>query len=1502
MKPTPAFRFGSGPTILSLCFAVIPSLTSSIAQAADFTWDGDTDATWATATNWTADSGVPGTADTVTFNGAGNGNTIIDLGTAQNSGAITFDTASAAAYTIGAGAVGTDTLTFDYSGGGNVILMESTVTNDQLFNADIVLGVDGTAANYEFDNNSADGTLTFAGDISGGSGGTAGQKSLFLDSNGSLILSGDISNGGASSVRLLLAANRGTDVVTLSGDNSFTGVLNISSNRTALLTSDTAGGAGLIQVANTNSQLRLADGVNVANTIQIGNGGNNKVIRPDPNDPTASIEISGIIDINETGASNFDLIATSEQTLTFSGTVAASPGANMTLVNNGTFVISGDNTGFNKDTNVTGNGATLRLLHNNAVGDTVAGDLFVSNTATVELGDGLTFPSDVVFRVQNGGANKILRLVSGATSAEWSGGVNIVETGANNFDVITDSGQTITLSGAITGTGAAGLSKFGDGDLVLSGTSTYTGATQVNEGTLSLAGSIESVANVNSGGTLSLDYATSDTSKLSDAAALNLNGGALDLSGGTHGEVVASTTLGAGTASSVTRSSGTAVLHMNAITPGSGAAIDFGADNIATTDNTNTNGILGAWATVGGTDWAANATNGADGLIVAYTGGYTDVTLLESGPKVISNDPTSQVRVIDGTGSTPADLTLGSAVTTIDTLKVSATGGLVTIDPSSQTLELTGLLVEAASGGLTIGNGVSNGVLRSAGTELNVIANAATTVNSEIADGIGGASALVKTGTGTVTLTGANTFSGVTTAGEGILELSNSLALQNSALDTSGSAIGDATNGLKTTVTTLTLGGLTGGTDLASLFTTTSGGYDAVTELTLNPGTGTSVYSGVIADGAAGMSLVKTGAGAQTLTGVSTYTGGTTLSEGTLNVSTTGALGTGTITLDGGLLYESGGTVNLANDIDVTGTAAIQASGGGNFNLNGAITGSGTLNAGGTAPSSSVLIADDLSGFTGTMSHESVNQANNLTFSAAVNTTAAFSLTGASSGTNRSLSFNGGATIGELSGDGGRLRTAGALVVNQSTTTSYAGTLENSGSAMSLEKQGTGILTLTGNSSYTGSVTATGGGLVLHRPAIVNGVSKQYTVNSPATLEFFIDTGLGTTVTAGYKLDGDGTFKKTGPDTFNHYSSGSNIAMGSGGLIWIAEGTWNFGGATPGTWVSNLSDLQVDGGATLEGRSTTIRVDALDGAGTLGIGGQVANGGGLIVGVDDGNGIFSGVIQDTTADGSAYSLEKQGTGTQTLSGINTYSGDTTVTAGTLTLADGGQLLFEPMGDGVNNQVSGFGSLNLDGEIYLDLSGADSTDGNSWLIVDVASLTETFGATFTVNSSLGSFSEDAGVWTLRDGAVEWTFSEATGTLTAGLTPFGTWAGATGATPDPTANDDTDSLSNLLEFAFGTDPLVSDAVPLDPSVPTAGTPALSVTYGPLDFDAQFVRRKDGSVNYTVQFSNDLSSWENSAETPSAVANIDADYEIVEVSYPIVLSNGKKARFFRVEVLLD
>jgi len=179
-------------------------------QAASGSWTGITDATWAGA-NWSA-SPVPGTGDTATFNGTGNGNTTIDLGGGVTIANILFNTGGAAAYTIGTGAAGSETLTLNDSA---AVTLNSTVANNQLFNAAITLGTATTGA-YGFNNNSGS-TLTLAANISGGAGGTAGTKTLTIGGSGNTIFGGNLNKGSASNINL---AKNGSGTFTVNPANN----------------------------------------------------------------------------------------------------------------------------------------------------------------------------------------------------------------------------------------------------------------------------------------------------------------------------------------------------------------------------------------------------------------------------------------------------------------------------------------------------------------------------------------------------------------------------------------------------------------------------------------------------------------------------------------------------------------------------------------------------------------------------------------------------------------------------------------------------------------------------------------------------------------------------------------------------------------------------------------------------------------------------------------------------------------------------------------------------------------------------------------------------------------------------------------------------------------------------------------------------------------------------------------------------------------------------------
>ena len=136
----------------------------------------------------------------------------------------------------------------------------------------------------------------------------------------------------------------------------------------------------------------------------------------------------------------------------------------------------------------------------------------------------------------------------------------------------------------------------------------------------------------------------------------------------------------------------------------------------------------------------------------------------------------------------------------------------------------------------------------------------------------------------------------------------------------------------------------------------------------------------------------------------------------------------------------------------------------------------------------------------------------------------------------------------------------------------------------------------------------------------------------------------------------------------------------------------------------------------------------------------------------------------TIAGGDVNRVRVEG-GTLVVNGSLNSATTTSVSSGaTLDLVDDSELVFVIEGTGVNNSLIGSGTANLDGDLLLDLTAAGTTLGDTWDLIDVGSLSETFDANFLIRSTLGSFSESGGVWSIAENGTNYEFDESTGDLT------------------------------------------------------------------------------------------------------------------------------------------
>ena len=507
--------------------------------------------------------------------------------------------------------------------------------------------------------------------------------------------------------------------------------------------------------------------------------------------------------------------------------------------------------------------------------------------------------------------------------------------------------------------------------------------------------------------------------------------------------------------------------------------------------------------------------------------------------------------------------------------------------------------------------------------------------NSTLAGRIINSGALTKIGTGTLTLSGNNSYSGGTNILGGVLSVTS-----DANLGTGNLAIGNNAELLTTGASfvsskAITLLGTGGGTlASASGLTATYGG----------------VIGGIgplnIGDGIASGTII--------LNGLNTYSGGTTINHAILQIAADTNLGAaaGGLTFNGGILQTTA-SFSTARAITLDGAGGtFEPNAATTFSIDGAINGIGglTKNGGGS------VVLGGINGYTG-----------------GTTVLAGTLQAGSASGfvNNTAYTVNGGIldlnnfplTMSSLNGTGGTVNLGTApLTINNTGLGGYSGVIQGTGS---LTKMGAGTQTLSGNDTYTGGTTVLAGTLQAGSASgFVNNTA--YTVNG-GILDL---NNFSLTMSS---LNGTGGMVNLGtaPLTINNTGLGgySGVIQGTGSLTKMGAGTQTLSGNdtyTGGTTVlagtlraGSASGFVNNTAYTVNGGILDLNNFPLTMSSLNGTGGVVNLGTAPLTINNTGLGGYSGAIQGTG------SLTKMGAGTQTLSGNDTYTGGTTVLAGTL---------------------------------------------------------------------------------------------------------------------------------------------------------------------------------------------------------------------------------------------
>ncbi len=976
---------------------------------------------------------------------------------------------------------------------------------------------------------------------------------------------------------------------------------------------------------------------------------------------------------NISTASGSSLVFDQSSNGTFSGVLSGS--GSLTKSGSGVVTLSGSNT-FSGGAIISA--GTLRLSGGSALSDTGAVVLADVSGATLDLAGS----SETIGSLSGGGSN-------GGNVTLGSGGA--LSVGSSN--------TSTTFAGVISGSGS--LTKTGSGSLTLTGSNSYSGGTTVSAGTLqgstaSLQGNISTA----SGSSLVFDQSSSGTFSgvLSGSGSLTKSGsGVVTLSG------------------SNTFSGSTTV---------SGGGLALGANNALSASS--------ALALASGTTLSLG---GAYSARVASLG-YADATL------DFGTSGTANAFLFGSAGSASGTLTVLNWTSGSDTFAFAS--GASVADEFIENIYFSGV-----GSGVRGATGVS--VSGYTGTWDTIVASSATfdTWNGAGANDNLGANANWSDGSAPVS--GATTkiaFSGSTRVTP---NLTSDLTLNSLKFDSgAGASFTLATNSGKT----LTFAGSVPSLIQASGSAQTVAVPVALTKNTFVEigGAGNLVLSGVVS-GTGGFTVLGSGAGEVVLSGANTYSGNTAINAGTVVLQNSAALGD----VSSGTSVASGATLRLENNVAV-GSEALALSGtlrqaSGNNSYAGAISGSGGLvvsggqltlsgasantYSGDTIVSAGTLVLGKSAGVTAVSGNITVGSGSgsaNLTLSSSNQIADSSRLTLSPGGTPVFNLANNHETLGSLSSSNPAssvsLGSATLSTGSDNSSSTFSGVISGSGG---LSKLGSGTFTLSGSNSYSGTTTINAGTVVLQNSAALGATTGGTSVASGATLQLENNIAVGSEA-----LALSGTLRQASGN--NSYAG---AISGSGGLV-VSGGQLTLSGASANTY---SGDTTVSAGTLVLGKSA----------------GVTAVSGNITVGSGSGSANLTLSSSDQIADSSRVTLSSGGTPVfnlannhETLGSLSSSNPASSVSLGSATLSTGS----DNSSSTFAGIISGSGGLSKLGSGTFTLSGSNSYSGNT----SVSSGTVALGASNRISDSSalalaggtlalgGIYSERVGNLSYTDGSV------------------------------------------------------------------------------------------------------------------------------------------------------